>query len=468
MPWRRLRVCIGIFLLLLAVEVIVSVTERMPQMQPALRFASDGSMRLLAQLAGGRETGLRLGFIEMDDDSERKYLLGGVTDRAPLIEIIKKASGQIPAPMALIIDIDLSLPGEHNKDLRDYLVGYKGPAPLVIVRTLRPYKKNGTIQTIRPTGSGHTMEVVQTIPDDSAEAHGGLSIDGLAIGGDWVRLASAGFLSDSDGRVQRAIIAEPVCVCENNNKLIHGIPSVELLALAIDARHTEDVERDVRQAFNGPCDHGQIDPTHSSVVLTPEQGRPTRIDLADRNIGLIAYTLFPSGTGARDDRLNTVSAFSFLNECPQGAKPPEKSPCNMTDRIVVIGGTPEGDTHPTALGKMPGGLLLLNAIESLYQNGQVTKAPPGLVVLIGFAFGLIIWFLSSWLLRTNLGMLLSLTFVVVGTFYLNRLFLRNGLWFDLGPPILGFIAHPMIESLLNLYTDIVSKGWRALLNKERE
>jgi len=157
--------------------------------------------------------------------------------------------------------------------------------------------------------------------------------------------------------------------------------------------------------------------------------------------------------------------FIFLDTLPESAPAAE---CNMQGRLVVIGGTVETDMHPTALGKMPGGLLLLNAINSLYQNNQLTRVPRWVVVSFGFFFGVAI-FWASRALRLNVVLFACLICIIaVMLFVLSARFMRNGLWFDLGAPILGLVAHPMVESVFELCHDLKRKGWRALLNQDRQ
>ena len=114
------------------------------------------------------------------------------------------------------------------------------------------------------------------------------------------------------------------------------------------------------------------------------------------------------------------------------------------DRVVVIGQTHEaaGDVFDTPLGRMPGALIVVNAIDSLALHGTL-KPPPGwfahglaglLIVAAGYVFARLRSLAATWVA----------TLLVVGIAGVaGTLYFAHGVWLNFVLPLLGVQLHRM-------------------------
>jgi CHASE2 domain-containing sensor protein len=115
------------------------------------------------------------------------------------------------------------------------------------------------------------------------------------------------------------------------------------------------------------------------------------------------------------------------------------------DTIVVIGSSyaESGDIHATPLGEMPGPLILINAIKSFNQWGQITTPPPWIkwlieALLIVFIAWVYAWANSFW--GTLLVGITILAVFVPVSFW----FFKAGMWVDFALPVFGMQLHQLI------------------------
>jgi CHASE2 domain-containing sensor protein len=120
----------------------------------------------------------------------------------------------------------------------------------------------------------------------------------------------------------------------------------------------------------------------------------------------------------------------------------------FTGRVVVIGGSFEAgnDLHPTPLGVMPGPLVLVNAIDSLLEHGEVRA--PGRAVSYAVVVAQVI--AVAWLF----GRFRSIPPAVAACAVLGGLFLpasvllfKDGYWLDFGLPFVGIQIHRVVARL---------------------
>ena len=134
-----------------------------------------------------------------------------------------------------------------------------------------------------------------------------------------------------------------------------------------------------------------------------------------------------------------IPALDFLN----GA-----SPQSLQDRVVVIGQSylEAGDRHITPLGEMSGGMVLVNAIDSMARH-QLIGSPNGwltfalallLIVFVGYVFARWDSLVGTWI-STGVAIVL----LAVGSFYL----FKHGVWLDFALPLLGIQVHRMVKSM---------------------
>jgi hypothetical protein len=125
-----------------------------------------------------------------------------------------------------------------------------------------------------------------------------------------------------------------------------------------------------------------------------------------------------------------------------------ESPQNLRDRVVVIGQSyaEAGDRHITPLGEMSGGMVLVNAIDSMARHQMIS--PPGswltftlavvLIVFVGYIF-------ARWdsMAGTWISTMVAIMLLTVASFYL----FKHGVWLDFALPLLGIQVHRMVKSL---------------------
>ena len=116
--------------------------------------------------------------------------------------------------------------------------------------------------------------------------------------------------------------------------------------------------------------------------------------------------------------------------------------------LVVIGQSFElaRDRHATPLGAMPGGMVLINSVDSmldvklLHEPSVLIKfvIELGSIIGIGYAFAYFDSFIAT--------LVILLSFVPL-LLWLNYVFLRWSIWLDFSLPLLGIFAHRMFSEV---------------------
>ena len=104
--------------------------------------------------------------------------------------------------------------------------------------------------------------------------------------------------------------------------------------------------------------------------------------------------------------------------------------------IAVIGASNQDarDIHVTPLGSMPGSLILINAIHSLIQHGQMTT-PAAWIQLLTAIVLLSLVSLIATRFPTAFGTVISLTVLVLILVPFSIYFFRYGVWLDFALPV---------------------------------
>ena len=135
---------------------------------------------------------------------------------------------------------------------------------------------------------------------------------------------------------------------------------------------------------------------------------------------------------------NTISARQLLAG-PKGM--------NFEGRTVVIGQTYQetGDFFRTPVGRMPGAVVLVNAIDSMAKH-QLMK-PPSSFQTLSVAFGLIVfigWLLARW--NSSVGATIAVVAVILTAGVASFFFFAHGIWLDFAAPIIGIQMHRWIDA----------------------
>lgn len=128
----------------------------------------------------------------------------------------------------------------------------------------------------------------------------------------------------------------------------------------------------------------------------------------------------------------------------------EVPPLRFEDRVVVIGTSYEDsrDFHVTPLGRMPGAVWMMNAIQALMQYGQIEefhgwrKELLVLVEIVAVAMAFA-WFTSL------AGALASAVLIVMFLVPLSLWLFQFGTWLDFAVPLLGVAGHHFFSDLMD-------------------
>lgn len=119
----------------------------------------------------------------------------------------------------------------------------------------------------------------------------------------------------------------------------------------------------------------------------------------------------------------------------------------LRGRVVVIGQTFQeaGDAHFTPLGRMPGAVLLVNAVDSMSRHGLM-QAPSTLFTL-SVSLALIVAIGCAFALRTSAIAAVIATLIVVFTSgVVSFLLFGHGVWLNFAAPIIGILIHSQWEA----------------------
>jgi len=114
----------------------------------------------------------------------------------------------------------------------------------------------------------------------------------------------------------------------------------------------------------------------------------------------------------------------------------------LRGRVVVIGQTFQeaGDAHFTPLGRMPGAVVLINAVDSMSRHGLM-RAPTTLFTL-SVSLTLIVVIGCLFALRTSAIAGVMATLIVLFTSGVASVLLfGHGVWLDFSAPIIGILIH---------------------------
>jgi CHASE2 domain-containing sensor protein len=223
------------------------------------------------------------------------------------------------------------------------------------------------------------------------------------------------------------------------------IPSVQLVALAAIAGQQGKIDLDDKLVANRPknCWDDVIAPV--LLTLGAQKFHLDRDAFSQRILYSFPWRL-------RDDEIRPEVKFGgsvtkLLNIVPAyTVTEGDREVSAPKGHIAVIGSSfrESRDIFETPLGAMPGGLILINAIHSLMQHGQLTAPPLWLQLLSGALLMVIVSaifmrFSSMW------GSILAMVAIVVMLVPLSMYFYRYGIWLDFALPVIAVKGFSMFE-----------------------
>ena len=350
-------------------------------------------------------------FLDIDENSYREWDEPFHIPRDKLAQLIKfAAEGQAKA---IIVDVDLSKSSDNDGALINLVNNYQADLPpLLLLRTFYPAstKTQETKYQLRPTIFDDTQVSPQVY---------------------WVHPLFKQSKYDGSARYWQLF----KIACFNHQPLV--IPSIQLMLDGI--LRTGIPKQELQNTFNS------LAPNSCTEIEQIERNLSGELHYGDRTLQLkpdrigerIIYTLpWKRATG---DELIAIPAWR-VTESDR-----EQSHDLIRDRIVVIGASfsDSRDIYHTPLEAMPGALIIMNAIKSIYNYGQITLPPSwvkwstvlSLIVLTSWAFA-----------RFNSfqGTLIIGSVIVITLIPMSFYFFKYGLWVDFAVPLLGMQFQQLI------------------------
>ncbi len=344
-------------------------------------------------------------FMDIDEQTYRQWGELLPTPRDKLRDLMQFAvAGQ---PKLVIIDVDLTYPTDRyntqltpaDVTLKDYLATYESqhctnqPCPHLIL-----------VSTSRPTldAQGHFLPTRELRPSflgvtESSHLH-------------W---ASALFEPDADLMIRRWRLCDKV-----SHPKEEPILSIQLLTAKLSGTTELKCPEETAHAAIGQ---------RIIYKLLPNTAMPKPEKYPDTQFG--------------QPILTTWSAHRLLQH-PDGDK------SFLKDRIVVIGGSylDSGDWYATPVGAMPGAVIIINAILSLQQYGELHK-PNILLILLTEIILIVIMSLAFACFTSFYGLLFSGLLIILVMMPISFGLFQAGVWLDFAIPLLAVQLHRMAAVL---------------------
>ena len=358
-------------------------------------------------------------FIDMDEAAYQTYGEPYHIPRDKLLQLIRfAAKGEA---QTIIVDVDLTLPGSDPKAdqaLIDFLSKYSPTSPnLILLRTFKPQQSDARgLATIRKTFFDNKI----TSPA--------------------IHWAQPRFTLDlKDHNIRRWRLVEAGCLDDEPQ----WVPSPQLLTVLLETQGREgwkNLAPGLNSALPADCS-GEVDLHHGDTTsIKLAQGS---VDIDSRGVQQRVLFSYSDNLKIGDTQLGYHrQAATIITENKQ---PPLSD--DIKGKHVVIGASyyASHDIHQTPVGAMPGALIIVNAIKSLQQYGQL-NGPPGWIKLLIEV--VLITFMAKVFSHYNEDslkavFLIGFAFVLVLvpiSFYVFRF----GIWVDLAVPILGMQLHQVV------------------------
>lgn len=366
--------------------------------------------------------------VDIDDKTYQEWKEPLLIPRDKLLGLIRFAVDNKAELVVVDVDLSRSAGDTLDRPLIDYLESRsrggateqrtgKGATPIVFVRTFHtsPLPDGG----LKPRGS-FLDEVVMQAPDNMYY---------------W---AAPLFQQDRDFAVRRWRLWVATC----DDKRGDVVPSVQSLVTARvpPSQGGNGTVKDMLEKYcQQACPHG------SKLERGGNQ-------LERRILYSIPWKLGPTTArppitvgGRSTPILFQVPAHQVINAPDPATKKAAEE--MMRNRVVVIGGSfRDGrDIYATPLGPMPGTFIIVNAVHSLEQYGELHR-PPWWKILPATALVIVAvaWCFARF--GSIVGTLVSGLILVILLWVSFWLF-RSGVWFDFAIPLAGVLLH-------HLYADV--------------
>ena len=355
-------------------------------------------------------------FYDIDDKSQQIWGEPLFTPRDKLATLVAAALEKRPA--VLIVDVELRKSTTDDAALLDVLRRHAATpaAPMVILVESFRWNADDT----HAAGGGSWMTRPSFIDDALPPNARRLS-------------ASPLFAQDGDGQFRRWRSWLSACSPQGQPIIV---PSVQILALA--ALSGEPALASLDQALHSalPRSCGEEAKLAQTRMLIGARSIAVTGDaFTQRILFALPWKLAADETwpqvdfaGGKAPLLSILPAHAITEGGLRTTLPP--------GHVAVIGASNQDarDVHVTPLGAMPGSLIVINAIDSLIQHGQMTT-PAAWIQLLTAIILLSIVSLIATRFPTALGTKISLAVLVMMLVPLSVYFFRYGVWLDFALPV---------------------------------
>ena len=428
----------------LSIALILNMIQGWSLVYKVENESMDWMMRMLSNRPPSKET-VPAVWLDIDEDT---YLAWGepvYTPRRKLRQLIEyAASGN---PRVIIVDVDLSRRMENrdaDNELRDFLAGYciddqVGPLsdqcpPILFARVFTSTTQNG-----------HRIPRLSFLED-------------VVNDNRYLFWASPLFSRDHDWVIRHWRLWEPACVGIQP----YVIPSFQLLTVAMlqaDADLAASYVQDkLNERFLPDCSGGET-PAKPAEFFPPFALGSLELALETTDIAQrISYRLAweppadkSSGALDADDYVPTIPGQArrrlVLATLPAHQITDSEKPVStslLRDRVVAIGGSfrESSDIHLTPLGTMPGALIIINAIQSLAEHGELAPVPLWAVLVIE-AVLILIMSVAFTLSPALWGQMFSGLFIFAVLLPISYWLFRYGVWVGFALPLLAVQLHQL-------------------------
>jgi CHASE2 domain-containing sensor protein len=410
-------------------------------------------IRLSEQTSRSLKNSPKFTFISIDDATYSAWGAHQVTPRARLKTIVERVARSDPT--AILLDVDLSFSDSDDASgeavLRDFLGQYPGSAPpLLLVRPLYHNAPPPALPRLRLTSYD---EQTATKPN--------------------IIWGSPLFERDADGLVRRWQLFVQVCAGDHPAVL----PALHLAAAMIARAKIGGFEDPEQAAARIPerlarfgsdsCDR----PTARSGEIVGKKGdlpaiSIDRLDVSSRVLYRAAWRADQIALGGDVSSSDGQAPFVAVRPASLAFSGDLTSPIpGLAGKIVVIGGSfaDSGDWYQTPLGRMPGALLLINAVEALTVDG--TPREPSVTESVVISIVIIV---MSSIRAAFFRPIVAASLAAVGIFLIMLVTLpsfQSGVVFNLAVPAVGATVYDLCATLVEKYHLVRELGWRFVLKQ---
>lgn len=319
-----------------------------------------------------------------------------------------------------------------------------GPAVLFVdVELARPTPADDALLAVlqqhiqRPAGA--TLILLSGFKEKVDPERGGyLSIrdsfvNAALAGGASLNWANSLFERDRDQLIRRW---KPFVVTCDAQYRAMPLPAVQLVALA--AIEGSAAKAQLAAWLHGFAEESCFAPVSADTAPLVLGGRS--LSVADSPFGQRILFSFPWQLEAGETRPETLfegQRTRLLSVIPahvvtEGGLRPDVPP----GHVAVIGASHADarDIHATPLGDMPGSLLLINAMHSLFQHGQLVN-PPAWLQMLSAALMLIVVSVIFMKFPSLKGAIISFVLLLLLLVPLSMYLFRYGVWLDFALPL---------------------------------